>query len=228
MHAYRGYKSAKPWAGKRGAVIGTANTGHDVAEDMANAAMDTTIIQRNPTFVFASEWLWAAQNAHYTAETESAEADRETFTQPLIVQREIINQSIWFLIKAHPERFDALERAGFKLDRYADLFHNINIRYGGHYLDIGCSARIAKGEIKVKAKAVQKLTQDGLLFEDGQEVPADLIVLCTGFDHASRQDAARIVGPEIADQMDDFWGVDREGELRALAKPAGCKSFRFE
>ena len=223
QHGLGEYRSATPWAGKRGIVIGTANTGHDVAEDMANAGMETTIVQRNPTFIFPAEWLHAAEDVHYNAEMHPAEADREAFTYPNKIMREIINRNIWAGIRASPERFDALERVGFKLDRFGDIYNNLYVRFGGHYVDIGCSARIAKGEIKVKTEPVKGLTEDGLLFEDGKEVGADLIVLCTGFDQNFRNDAARIVGQEVADQMDDFWGVDQEGEIRGNAKPAGRK-----
>ena len=60
-----------------------------------------------------------------------------------------------------------------------------------------------------------------MLFDDGSEAGADLIVLCTGFDHVFRRDAASIIGQDAADQMDEYWGIDPEGELRAHAKPSG-------
>lgn len=223
VHSFDGYHSAKAWAGQRGIVIGTANTGHDVAEDFANANMETTIVQRNPTFIFPAEWLHRAEDVHYNTEMDTADADRESFTYPNKIMRSIINRAVWAGIKASPERFDALERAGFKVDRYGDIYNNLYVRFGGHYVDIGCSARIAKGEIKVKTEPVKGLTEDGLLFEDGKEVGADLIVLCTGFDHDFRNDATRIVGEDVADMMDDFWGLDAEGEVRGHAKPAGRK-----
>ena len=64
---------------------------------------------------------------------------------------------------------------------------------------------------KVNTKTVRSLEESGLSFQDGTELPADLIVLATGFDHDFRADVARVVGQEIADKMDDFWGVDAEG-----------------
>lgn len=223
LHAFDGYHNADAWAGKNGIVIGTANTAHDIAEDMANAGMTTTMVQRNPTFVFPAEWLHAAEDIHYNDKMLSCEADRESFTYPNKVMREMINRAVWGGIKANPDRFDALEAAGFKLDRWGDIYNNLYVRFGGHYVDIGCSARIAKGEIKVKTEPATELVENGLKFQDGSVVEADLIVLCTGFDKVFRNDAARILGPEVADQMDDFWGTDGEGELRALAKPAGRK-----
>ncbi|MGG6497627.1 UNVERIFIED_CONTAM: hypothetical protein NY603_32365, partial [Bacteroidetes bacterium 56_B9] len=85
------------------------------------------------------------------------------------------------------------EKAGFKVDRFGDLLTNLSVRFGGHYIDVGSCKRIVNGEIKVKQGAIQGLTKEGLRFEDGTEIKADLIVLATGFDHDFRKDAAEIV-----------------------------------
>ncbi|KAK5174270.1 uncharacterized protein LTR77_001350 [Saxophila tyrrhenica] len=227
VHAFAGYSSAHNWAGKRGVVIGTANTGHDIAEDMANAGMETTIVQRSPTFVFPAEWLHASEDRNYNPDTSAEVADREEFTYPNKILREVVNNHVWAGIKSSPERFDALEKAGFMLDRFGDTYNNLYVRFGGHYVDIGASARIAKGEIKVRKGPIKGLTEDGLIFEDGGELGADLIVLCTGFDHVFRNDAARIVGREVAEQMDELFGTDAEGEIRGHAKPAGHPNLYY-
>ncbi|CAJ2506248.1 Uu.00g003780.m01.CDS01 [Anthostomella pinea] len=220
------YKSSLAWSGQRGVVVGTANTGHDVAEDMANAGMQTTMVQRGATFVFPAEWLHSSEDVMYNATIDPTQADREAFTYANKIMREIINRGVWKGIAGSPERFDDLEKAGFKVERYGDIYNNLYVRFGGHYVDIGASARIAKGEIKVKAQSVKALTKDGLLFDDGSEVPADLLVLATGFDHDFRNDAANVVGVDVANQMDDFWGVDREGEIIGHAKLAGLEYFQ--
>ncbi|KAK5706279.1 hypothetical protein LTR97_001266 [Elasticomyces elasticus] len=221
------YKSCGPWVGKHGVVVGTANTGHDVAEDMANASMTTTMIQRGATFVFPVEWLHHAEDIHYNPNMDPADADKESFTYPNKIMREIINRAVWTGIKYNPDRFDALEAAGFKVDRYGDIYNNLYVRFGGHYVDIGASARIAKGEIKVNTKSVRSLNESGIVFDDGSEISADLVVLCTGFDHDFRRDAAIIVGTDVAESMDDFWGVDGEGEIRGHAKFAGHPSLYY-
>lgn len=222
------YRSAKTHAGKRGIVIGTANTGHDVAEDMADHGMHTTMVQRGSTFIFPAKWLHAAEDLHYHEKLDTAVADKETFTYPNKIMREMINRAAWSGIEADPEPFDALERAGFKVDRFGDIYHNLYVRFGGHYVDVGASARIVEGEIKVRTEAVRSLTENGLVFEDGSEVPADLIVLCTGFDHDFRVDAAKIVGKEVAEQMDEFYGMDGEGEVRGHAKIAGREFLNLD
>lgn len=221
------WKSAKPWshANKRGIVIGVANTGHDIAEDMANAGMHTTMIQRGPTFVLPVEWLHAAFAPDYHTNKPTTVADQEQVTLPNKISREITNKTVRALVKVHAERFDALERAGFKVDRDGDLYSCLFERFGGHYIDHGGSARIAKGEIKVKSQPIKGLYAEGLELEDGSQIPADLIVLATGFSHDFRAQAAKIIGKEAAGRMDEFGGLDREGEMRGFARFSGRESI---
>ncbi|PNS16688.1 hypothetical protein CAC42_4652 [Sphaceloma murrayae] len=215
------YKSAKPWAGKRGVVIGTANTGHDVADDMFQAGFESvTMVQRGRTFVFPAEWLHAAQDRTYNMDMSAADADRLGVTYPNKIMREMTNWHVFKSIDESPDRFDALERAGFKLDRKGDIYDNLYNRFGGHYVDIGTSARISNGEIKMVGEAVKEWTANGLRFEDGTEIEADLVVLCTGFEHDFRKVARGIIG-DAADEMDDCFGIDGEGEVRGAFKFAG-------
>lgn len=160
----------------------------------------------------------------YNANIPTEKADRLSLTPPTSIMRAMTNGAVFGLIDSHPERFDALERAGFKLERKGDIFHNLLIRGGGHYVDIGTSDRIAKGQIKMKNDSVVKeWTHDGLRFEDGSEIKADVVVLCTGFVQNFRESAAEMIGLDAANAMDDFFGIDAEGEIKGLAKPAGRK-----
>jgi hypothetical protein len=34
-----------------------------------------------------------------------------------------------------------------------------------------------------------------------------------------RKEAAKIVGPEIGERLEDYWDIDEEGELRGVYKP---------
>jgi cation diffusion facilitator CzcD-associated flavoprotein CzcO len=228
MHA-SAWKSAKPWEGKRGIVVGVANTGHDVAEDMANTGMETTMIQRGSTWVFPVEWLHAVLDRDYHAEKSAAESDRELTTMPNKIGREIANIVIHGLVRANPERFDALEKQGFKLNRFGDLYQHLFQRFGGHYVDIGASARIASGEIKVKSSAIKGLGREGLIFEDGTMLPADLIVLATGFKHDFREHVGGMIGEKSAKLMDQYGGMDAEGEMRGFGRPMARKlgSYRW-
>lgn len=53
---------------------------------------------------------------------------------------------------------------------------------GGYYIDVGASRLIADGKIKIKQGVeVEKLTAKGVLFADGTEIEADMIVMATGY-----------------------------------------------
>lgn len=70
-------------------------------------------------------------------------------------------------------------------------------------------------------------TPTGLGFSDGTEIPADVIVFCTGFVGNMRTSVAKIFGQAIADNVDDFWGLDDEAELKGAFKGTGRKLFFF-
>jgi hypothetical protein len=66
-------------------------------------------------------------------------------TQPFAIQDLISQRGLHAQARQEPERFDALEKAGFKTERYGSLSHHPYNRMGGHYMDVGASAKIAKG-----------------------------------------------------------------------------------
>ena len=66
-------------------------------------------------------------------------------------------------------------------------------------------------------------TPEGLAFDDGTEIKADVIVFATGFNCSMREMAGTIVGPEIEDQLEDLWGFNSEGEIRGAFKYTGRK-----
>jgi hypothetical protein len=153
----------------------------------------------------------------------------------------MIQNGLHFAASKQPERFDALEKAGFKTERYGNLTDSMYRRMGGHYMDVGASAKIAKGlvsfipfcfdrssanfyylQIKMKSDSLPvRYTPDGLEFADGSHLQADVIVFATGFKSNMRYLVQEIFGQEIADQMGDFWNLDEEGELKGFAKSSG-------
>lgn len=140
------YKSAEPWRGKRGIVVGTANTAHDVAEDMVEAGLSSvTMVQRTRTYVLPAEYFKVISDRSYNADVPTIDADRESYSMPYAVTRLMSRKALHASAAKEPERFDALERAGFKVERYGDIMYHICEKLGGHYMDVGCSDKIAKG-----------------------------------------------------------------------------------
>lgn len=66
-------------------------------------------------------------------------------------------------------------------------------------------------------------TSKGLAFSDGTEIKADVVVFATGFNGNMREMAGTIVGPQVESQLEDFWGLDSEGEIRGAFKHTGRK-----
>ncbi len=62
---------------------------------------------------------------------------------------------------------------------------------------------------------IDKFAAGGALLRDGSTVPAELLVLATGY--KNQQEAARLyLGNEIADKIGPVWGFDEGGELRNM------------
>ncbi|KAL6362256.1 hypothetical protein LRP88_04334 [Fusarium phalaenopsidis] len=151
------YSSAQAWAGKSGIVVGTANTAHDVADDMQKAGMQVTMVQRSRTFVLPVEFIKDRYDIVYNEKIPTEISDRAMFSNPVSIARLLSAKAFHAMARAQPERYEALERAGFKVDPFGDIQEAINIRLGGHYIDVGTSAKIGKGlasHVSVEIKAL--------------------------------------------------------------------------
>lgn len=67
------------------------------------------------------------------------------FSIPAAVSRLLAAKKLYPLVIADFERYKALERACFKVEPFGDSYHHLNERQGGHYVDVGTSAKIASG-----------------------------------------------------------------------------------
>lgn len=142
------FKSAEPWKGQVGVVVGTANTGHDVAKDMLEAGCSSiTMIQRSRTYVLPAEYYKNVLDLSFNDNIPTAVADMSRSWIPIAVARLMIMQLCNAQARQEPERFDALEKAGFLTQRHGDIIHHTYERNGGHYMDVGTSSMIAQGKV---------------------------------------------------------------------------------
>jgi len=143
------FKSAKPWKERSAVVVGSANTGHDVATDMFEAGCSsTTMIQRSTNYVMPTEYYKNVLDQSYNDDVPTVSADMSSSWAPILVIRLISMQLVNSRAEKQSERFDALEKAGFLTQRYGDIIHQIFECGGGHYMDVGASAMIAQGKVK--------------------------------------------------------------------------------
>jgi len=70
---------------------------------------------------------------------------------------------------------------------------------------------------------IARYAEDGLIFEDGSKIEADVIIYATGFAGNMRNSVRDLFGDEVAGRVEDFWGLDAEGEIKGAFKPSGRK-----
>ncbi|KAH0145305.1 flavin-containing monooxygenase, partial [Aureobasidium melanogenum] len=179
--------------------------------------------QRSATHVISTTVFYPLIDPLYNPQTDVGLSDRLMLTPPYAVGRLTTIAGATALQAQDPDYYSYLRNAGFKFHQSPDLLANPVEKFGGHVLDHGSVASVFKsGKLKVKSGILPvSFTRTGLRFQDGSEVHADVIVLATGFRSNLRESVAAIIGSSTANHLDDFFGLDAEGEIRGLAKPIG-------
>ena len=117
---------------------------------------------------------------------------------------------------------DGLQRVGFKLDDGEDgtgwQFKYLT-RGGGYYFNVGCSDLIAESAIALRQFAdIDTFVAEGARMRDGTMLPADLVVLATGY-KGQEHLVGKLFGEAIARRVGPIWGFDAGGELANMFKP---------
>jgi cation diffusion facilitator CzcD-associated flavoprotein CzcO len=212
------YDDGETWKGRRALVIGTGNSGHDIAQDLHSSGADVTLIQRSPTLITNIEP--SAQLA-YAAYNEGTLEDNDLIatSMPLALAK----KSHVMITKQSKELdrplLDRLARVGFKLD-YGEGNTGWQFKYltrgGGYYFNVGCSDLVADGEIKlIQFADIECFTRDGARMTDGRTLAADLIVLATGY-KGQQYLVRKLFGDAVAERVGPIWGFGDGQELRNM------------
>ncbi|MCA9997674.1 MAG: NAD(P)/FAD-dependent oxidoreductase, partial [Anaerolineales bacterium] len=137
------------------------------------------------------------------------------------------------------EFYEQLEKAGFMLDWGDDgsgLFMKYLRRGSGYYIDVGASQLIIDGSVKLRSGVnIDHIKEHSVVLTDGSELPADLIVLATGYGSMNGF-AAKLISQEVADKVGKVWGLGSdtkkdpgpwEGEQRNMWKPTQQEALWF-
>ena len=209
--------------GKRAIVIGTGNSGHDVAQDLYSNGAQVTIIQRSPTCVVSLVPSGTMVYALY-AEGPPDDIDLITVSIPYPVLRETYQWLTKKTCQLDRALLDKLEAVGFETD-FGDDGTGFHMKYlrtgGGYYINVGCSDLIADKKIGlVHARDIDTFTPDGLTLSDGSSVPADLVVLATGYEN--QREAVRVMfGDGVAAKIGDVWDFDGDGFMQNMWRETG-------
>jgi putative flavoprotein involved in K+ transport len=228
MHSSR-YQDGETWKGKKAIVIGTGNSGHDIAQDLHSSGAEVTLVQRSSTLITNIEP--SAQLA-YAAYNEGTLDDNDLIatSMPLTLAKRshvmLTEQSKAF----DKELLDRLERVGFKLD-FGDGGTGWQFKYltrgGGYYFNVGCSDLVASGAIKLRQFSdIEAFAAQGAQMKDGEALPADLIVLATGY-KPQEVLVRKLFGDEITERVGPIWGFGDGHELRNMYTRTGQPGLWF-
>jgi cation diffusion facilitator CzcD-associated flavoprotein CzcO len=221
MFHSHGFKSGEPWRGKKALVLGTGNSGHDVAQDLHSHGVDTTIIQRGSTTVVSIEPSAKLNYALYEEGPPLEDCDLigTATTYPLMIRG--YQAGVKRMVEFDKKIIEGLISIGFKWDIGEDeTGHQMKYRRrcGGYYLDAGCAQLMIDGEIGLlQFDTIERFVPEGALLKDGTVRHADLLVLATGY-YDQQTMVRRLLGDGIADRVGQVWGIDQQGEMSNMFK----------
>lgn len=216
-----GFDSGAGWTGKRALILGTGSSANDIAQDLHSFGVHTTLIQRGSTTVVSinpsarlNEAVWNEPGTLEDADLVAASAP-----PPLVLRnyRAVAKR----MQELDRDLIEGLKRIGFKHDMGEDeTGHQMKYyrRGGGYNLDAGSSELLIKGEIGLlQYDRIERFVADGALLKDGSVVPADLLVLATGY-YPQQELVRRAMGEAIAAKVGQVWGIGPDGELNNMYK----------
>lgn len=220
LHA-EGFDSGVAWKGRNALILGTGSSANDIALDLHSHGVNTTLVQRGSTTVVSidpsarlNEAIWDEGGPLEDCDLIVASA-----TPPLIVKgyKAVTKR----MLELDREMIRGLKDIGFKHDVGEDeTGHQLKYfrRGGGYNLDAGSSALMIKGELGLlQYDRIERFTADGALLQDGSTVPADLIVLATGY-YPQQELVRRALGDEMVRRIGPVWGIGEDGELNNMYK----------
>ena len=231
------------YIGKKVVVIGSNNSAHDICAALYEAGVDVTMVQRSTTHIVRSDSLMESLGDLYSERAvrggmTTAKADLIFASLPYKIMHQF-QKPVYDKIRKDDAGFYAgLEKAGFRLDFGDDesgLFMKYLRRGSGYYIDVGASQLIIDGKVKLVSGQVEEITPNGVRLDNGQELPADVIVYATGYNSMNGW-VADLVSQEMADKVGKVWGLGSnttkdpgpwEGEQRNMWKPTQQEGLWF-
>src|SRR5262249_49850126 len=224
-----GYDDGENWKGKRAIVIGTGNSGHDIAQDLYSSGAAVTLVQRSSTLVVSIE---PSAQLVYTPYNEGTLDDNDLIavSMPLKVARKSHALTCDKSKALDTDLLDGLRQIGFKLD-FGDDNTGWQFKYltrgGGYYFNVGCSDLLVQREVALGQFApLEHFVADGAQMKSGESIGTDLIVLASGY-RPQEELVRKLFGATITERVGTIWGFGETQELRNMYVRTGQPGLWF-
>jgi len=213
------YTHGGAWKNKKALVVGSGNSGHDVAQDLHASGASVTLVQRSPTMVVNVEPSAQLPYALYDEGPPLEDCDLITMSVPLPLARASHVMLTEQAKRLDQPLLDSLSQRGFRLD-FGDGGTGWQFKYltrgGGYYFNVGCSDLIVNGEVRlVQFSDIATFGAAGARMRNGELLAADLIVLATGY-KGQEHLVGKLFGADVARRVGPIWGFGESQELRNM------------
>ncbi|CAJ1879825.1 unnamed protein product [Sphenostylis stenocarpa] len=160
-----GFASGKEFKDEHVLVVGSGNSGMEIALDLVNHGAKTSILVRSPVHFLSREMVsWGLFLQKYLS---------LSFVDSLMV---ILSTMF----------YGDVTKYGVRRPNEGPFY--MKVKYGKYpVIDVGTYEKIKSGELKVLAAEIESVRGKDVLFKNGELHPFDSIVFCTGFKRSTNK-----------------------------------------
>jgi putative flavoprotein involved in K+ transport len=210
------FSGGENWRGKNVIVIGAGVSGHDIVQDCYEQGAHVVMVQRSSTNTIAIEThleCFMSIFAEGGPDPEDADLFAASFPwDQVLSQAQVMQEKA---VAKDAELRAGLEKAGFRIDSGVNGAGAASVLLSGrnsYYFDIGAASLIIDGKVPVLHAVIDHLTEDSAVLADGTVLPADLVVVATGYS-SILEATVPAIGTEIADRVKYVYQLGKDGEM---------------
>ncbi|XP_027351672.1 probable indole-3-pyruvate monooxygenase YUCCA10 [Abrus precatorius] len=160
-----GYKNGNEFEDEHVLVVGSGNSGMEIALDLANFGAKPSIIVRSPVHFLSRDMM------HY-ASVLLKYLSLSTVEKLLVLVSRIV--------------YGDMSKYGVPMPSEGPF--TMKLKYGKFpIIDLGTVKKIKAGEIKVLPAEIESIRGNEVFFQDGKSHPFDSIIFCTGFKRSTQK-----------------------------------------
>ncbi|KAL6564257.1 hypothetical protein OROMI_015707 [Orobanche minor] len=158
------FKNGEEFLGRNVLVVGSGNSGMEIAVDLVHNGAKTSIVVRSPVHILSREMTYVG----------------------LVLLKYLPFHWVDFMMTMMSKAvFGDLTKYG--IERPKEGPFAMKVKYGKYpVIDVGTLSKIKSGEIQV-LPGIRSIKGNNVIFDNGKEYPFDVIVLATGFKRSTKE-----------------------------------------